>query len=146
MSSRRRAGLSESKGAVPVNLGLKTFLAHRLFDDIHLSAQNAGQTPFEMGQAAEIIETSRREILAEAHRDVDIVRGILPACDRAEQGCARHASRAEFLFMRLQSGDDTVAFHGTNFAQIPTRRQPPVVARHPSLRSWTSLQDPPRQI
>ena len=58
-ASRRRAGLSEGTRAVPVNLGLKTILPHRLFDDIHLAAQNSGQAPFEVAQAAEIIETWR---------------------------------------------------------------------------------------
>jgi hypothetical protein len=51
-------------------------------------------------------------------RLIDVVRGILSACDRAEQGHAQHASRAEFLFMRLQGGYDMGAFHGTNFAQL----------------------------
>jgi len=120
MSSRRRAGLSEGTGAVSVDLYLKTFLAHRLFDDIHFASQYSGQTPFEFAQAPEIIETWRREILAEPHRHIDIVRGILPACDRAEHRHAQHASRAEFLFLGLQSGYDTVAFHGPNFAQLPT--------------------------
>jgi hypothetical protein len=64
------------------------------------------------------METGRREILAQAHRHIDIVRGRLPARDRAEQGYAQHASRAEFLFMRLQDGYDMVAFHGTNFAHL----------------------------
>src|ERR1022692_1896829 len=114
MSSSRRAGLSEGKGTVPVDLYLKTLLAHRLFDDIHLAAQNAGQALFEIAQTAEIIEPWRREILAETHRHIDIVRGILSSCGRAEQGYAQHPSRAELLFMRLQSGYDLVAFHGTN--------------------------------
>src|ERR1017187_1265814 len=88
MSSRRRAGLSEGKGAVPVDLHLKTFLTHRY---------------------------------------IDLLRGILPTCDRAEQGYAQHASRAELLFMRFQGGYDMVAFHGTNLAQLPVRGQPPAV-------------------
>jgi hypothetical protein len=97
MSSRRRAGYSEGKGAVPVNLCLKAFFAHRLFDHIDLAAKNAGQPPFEIAQAAEIIEAGHREILAEAYGHMDIVRGILPAGDRAEQGYAQNASRAELL-------------------------------------------------
>src|ERR1017187_3911944 len=113
MSSSRRAGLSEGKGAVPVDLYLKTLLAHRLFDDIHLAAQNAGQALFEIAQTAEIIEPWRREILAEAYRHIDIVRGSLPSCDRAEQGYAQHASGAELRFMRLQRSYDMVALHGT---------------------------------
>src|ERR1035438_4788499 len=92
MSSRRRAGLSEGKGPVPVDLCLKTLLAHRLFDDIHLAAQDSGQTPFEIAQTAEIIEAWRREILTEAYHHIDIVCGILPAGDRAEQGYAQHRS------------------------------------------------------
>src|SRR5664280_1446284 len=100
MSSRRRAGLSEGKGAVPVYLCLKALLAHGLFDDIHFAAQKAGQAPFEFAQAAEIVEAWSREILAEAYRHIDIVRGILPACDRAEQGYAQHASRVQLLLMR----------------------------------------------
>ena len=78
--------MSEGKVAVPVDLCLKAFLAHGLLDDIHLAAQNAGQTRFEFAQTAEIAETWRREILAEAYCHIDIVRGSLPACDRAEQG------------------------------------------------------------
>src|ERR1035437_384721 len=35
--------------------------------------------------------------------------------------------------MRLQGSYDAVAFHGTNFAQTPTRRQPPVVAHYARL-------------
>lgn len=101
MSSRRREGLSEGKGAVSVDFRLKTLFAHRLFDDIYSAAENAGQPPFEFAQAPEIIETSRREILAEAYRDVNIVRGIVSARYRAEQRCTQHANRAELLFMRF---------------------------------------------
>jgi hypothetical protein len=101
MSSRRRMGLSEGKSAVSVNLCLKTFLTHGLFDHIHFATQNAGQTPFELAQPAEIIETWSREVPVQAYRHIDIMSGILPARDRAEQGYAQHASRAEFLFMRL---------------------------------------------
>src|SRR5580658_2327202 len=61
MSSRRRAGFSEGKGTVPVDLCLKAFFAHRLFDHIHLAAKNTGQPPFELAQAAEIVEAGRRE-------------------------------------------------------------------------------------
>ena len=39
---RGGVGLSEGKGAIPVDLCLKSFLAHGLFDDIHLAAQNTG--------------------------------------------------------------------------------------------------------
>src|ERR1019366_322994 len=99
MSSRRRAGLSEGKGAVSVDFGLKALFADRLFDDIHFAAQNAGETPFEFAQAAEICEPASREVLAEAHGDIDVVRGILPARDRAEQGYADHTGRPEFLLM-----------------------------------------------
>src|SRR5580658_8219518 len=117
MSSRRRAGFSEGTGAVPVNLCLKTLFAYRLFDDIHLAAQNTGETPFELAQAAEIIETWCRELLAQTHGHIDIPSRILSACDRAEQGYAHHASGAELMFMRPQGGYDVVALHGTNFAQ-----------------------------
>src|ERR1035438_6478567 len=72
MSSGRRAGLSEGNGAVPVDLCLETLLAHRLLDDIHLAAQYAGQAPFELAQAAEIIEARRREAIAEPHRSIPI--------------------------------------------------------------------------
>jgi hypothetical protein len=118
MSSRRRAGFSEGKGAVSVDLCLKALFAHRLFDDVHLATKNAGKSLFELAQAAEIIEAWPREIPAEAYRHIDIVRGILPAGDRAEQGYAQHTGRAEFLLMRLQGGYDLVAFHGTSFAQL----------------------------
>src|SRR5450432_31014 len=101
MSSRRRAGLSEGKGAVPVDLCLKTLLAHRHFDDIHLAAQNGGQTPFKLAQAAEIIETRRRKFSLSCTATSTSC-GIFPACDRAEQGYAQHASRAKLVFMRLQ--------------------------------------------
>jgi len=118
MSSRRRVGLSEGNGAVPVDLCLETFLAYRLFDDIDLAAQNAGQAPFEFAQAAEVVETRRRETLAEAHRQIDVAGEILPACNRSEQGYALDASRAKFPFMRLQGRYDISAFHETNFAQL----------------------------
>jgi hypothetical protein len=59
MSSRRRSGLSEGKGAVSVDFCLQTLLAHWLFDDIHFASQNAGETPFELAETAEIIETWR---------------------------------------------------------------------------------------
>src|ERR1039458_10555986 len=84
LNSRRRAGLSEGNGAVPVDLCLKALLAHRLLDDIHLAAQNAGQTPFEFAQAAEIVETWRREILAEAYCHIDLVCRLLLEKKRAE--------------------------------------------------------------
>lgn len=116
MSSRRRVGLSEGKGAVPVDFCLKTFPAHRLLNDIHLTTQNAGQTPFEFAEAAEIIETRGREVFAEAHRYVDIARKILPSCDRTEDGYAQHPCGAKLLFMRFQSGYDVVASHDTNLA------------------------------
>src|ERR1700733_7076651 len=142
MSSRRRAVLSEGNGAVPVDLCLKTLLAHRLFDDIHLAAQNAGQAPFELAQAAEIIETWRREIIAEAYRNVDIVRGILPTRNRAEQGYAQRASRAKLQFMRLQSGYDMVAFHGTSVFQ---KRGPPAPRNRstPCLGNRAGRSSPP---
>ena len=52
ISSRRRAGLSEGKSAVSVDLCLEPLLAHRLFDDIHPAAENAGQAAFKLAQAA----------------------------------------------------------------------------------------------
>ena len=42
MSSKRRAGFSEGKGAVPIDLFLKTLLADRLFDYVHLAAEQFG--------------------------------------------------------------------------------------------------------
>src|ERR1035441_7968529 len=40
MSSKRRAGFSEGKGAVPIDLFLKTLLADRLFDYVHLAVDS----------------------------------------------------------------------------------------------------------
>jgi hypothetical protein len=37
--------LSEGNGAVSVDFCLETLLAHRLFDDIHLAAQNTDSRP-----------------------------------------------------------------------------------------------------
>ena len=42
MSSIRRAGFSEGKGAVPINLFLKALFANRLFDNVYLAAENFG--------------------------------------------------------------------------------------------------------
>ena len=101
MSSSRRAGFSEGKGAVPVDLSLKALFAHRLFDDIHLAAENLRKTLFEIIQVAEIVETRFREICAEAYNDIDIVSGILPARHRAEEGYAHYACGVELLLMCL---------------------------------------------
>jgi len=78
MSSKRRAGLSEGKGAVSVDFQLKPLLAHWLFDDVHPAAQNAGRNLFELAQRAEISKPSRSEIFAGAYGHIDIVRGIVP--------------------------------------------------------------------
>jgi hypothetical protein len=42
MSSKRRAGFSEGKGAIPVDLLLETLLADRLFDHVHLTPEQFG--------------------------------------------------------------------------------------------------------
>jgi hypothetical protein len=112
MSSSRRAGFSEGKGAVPINLSLEPLFANRLFDNIHLAAENFRKAAFEIVQAADVIETSGREILTQAHHDIDILRGVLSTGDRAEKGHAYHASSAELLFVRLQGANDLVAVHG----------------------------------
>src|SRR5437773_2358147 len=101
MSFRRWAGFSEGKGAVPVDLSLKSLFAHRLFDHIHFAAENLRKTPFEIIQAAEIVETRLREIFAEAYNDIDIVSGILPARHRAEEGYAHYACRTELPLICL---------------------------------------------
>jgi hypothetical protein len=106
MSSTRRAGLSEGKGAVPVDFCLKTIVARRLFDDIHFAAQDPGQLPFKTIKTVKVAEAALREILAEADRHVDIVRGILSARYRAKQRHAQHPRRAEFAFVRFQGSYD----------------------------------------
>src|ERR1019366_2328218 len=112
ISSSRRAGLSEGTGAVPVDLLLEALFAHRLFDHIYLAAENPCETFLKRIHAAEVVEARFREILPQSHHDIDIVRWTLAARDRAEQGNARHAGGAEFLFMRLQGAYHLVAVHG----------------------------------
>jgi len=104
MSSRRRTGFSEGKSAVLVYLCLKALLAHRFFNNVHSAAQDAGEAVFQLAQSAKTNKTGSGEIIAEAYRNIDIMRGILPARHRAEQGHAQHASPKEFLFMRFQGG------------------------------------------
>jgi hypothetical protein len=63
----------------------KRFLRTGSSIHVYLAAQYAGQAPFELAQAAEVVETRRRETLAEAHRQVDVACGFLPARQRTEQ-------------------------------------------------------------
>jgi hypothetical protein len=121
MSSRRWIGLSEGKGAVPVDLGLKTLLACGFFDNIHPATQNAGQPRFQFAQAAEIMEATLREAFTQADGDIDIVSRSFATCDRAKQGNTHHPSLAEFPFMRLQRGDNLFPLHASNLAQPSNR-------------------------
>lgn len=85
MSSKRRTGLSEGKCTVPVDFSLQTLLAHRLLDDVNFAAQNSGQAPFEFVQAGYVIQSWRREMIAETYSHIDIVRGIFPTRNRTEK-------------------------------------------------------------
>src|SRR6266571_4891012 len=93
MSSRRRAGFSEGKGAVPVDLFLETLLAHRLFNHVHLAAEQLGQMLLKVFQPAEIVKAALRKVLAQANRDIDVSRIGLPTGRGAEQGNAHYIQR-----------------------------------------------------
>ena len=60
-----RAGLSEGNGAISVYFGLEPCLGYRLFDYIHLAAENAGQPDLKVAQPTEILESGSREVLCE---------------------------------------------------------------------------------
>src|ERR1035441_5106079 len=123
MSCKRRRGFSEGKSAIPVDLFLQALFAHRLFDYIHLAGEDCRQPVLEVLYAAEVVEAGLGEALAQAHSHIDIVSWILAPRHRAKQGDAHHTRRAQFRFMRLQSGDDPVAFHDLILPVAVSRRQ-----------------------
>ena len=112
----RFGSLSEGKGAVPVDFGLKTFLTHRFLDEIDFAAEDSGKTTLKLAEATDVIQPPGREVLAKAHSQVHIVRGSFPAGDGAEQGGAQHAGGTEFGFVCLQGGYHLVSLHETNLA------------------------------
>ena len=59
MSSIRRAGFSEGKGAIPIDLLLEARFAHGLFGHVRFAAEKFGQKVFEIIQAADVVETRR---------------------------------------------------------------------------------------
>ena len=94
MCSSRRAGFSEGKGAVPVDLFLEPLLAHRLFDHIHLAAEQLGQMLLKIVQPAEIVKAAMRKVLAQANGYIDVARIGFSTRDRAEQGNASPRQRS----------------------------------------------------
>jgi len=77
MMSSRASLAFEGTSAVPINLSLKTLFIHRLFNDIHLGPENSRQSSLEFIHAAEIIKAAPGKLVAEPHRDIDVVSGIL---------------------------------------------------------------------
>ncbi len=77
MSSRRRAGLSEGKGAVSVDLFLEALFAHWFFNHIDPATEYLGQAPFKSVQAADGVETRLRKILSQADNHADVGRRVL---------------------------------------------------------------------
>jgi len=56
MSSKRRAGFSEGKGAVPIDLLLEALFAYRLFDNVYRAAKNCGKAFFQLIHSTEVVE------------------------------------------------------------------------------------------
>lgn len=118
MSCSRRAGLSEGKGAILIDLALKSFLANRFFDTIYFAAQDSGESAFQLSQTGEVVKPRGRERFIESHGDIHVVRRTLIARDRTKYRQAHHTGTPEFLLVRFQNRDNTRALHGTNFAQL----------------------------
>lgn len=118
MSSSRRAGLSEGKGAILIDLALKSFPANRFFDHIYFAAQDSGESAFQLSQTSEVVQARGREGFVEPHGDIHVVRSILIARDRTKYRQAHDPGTSEFLLVRFQDRDNTQALHGTNFAQL----------------------------
>ena len=100
MFNRRRAGLSVGKSAVPVDLPLKTFFAHRFLDYVHLAAEQLREMMLEIFQAAEIVKAASRKVLRQPNRYIDIAGTGIPPRGGTEQRNTHYASSAEFLFVR----------------------------------------------
>jgi hypothetical protein len=108
--------LSEGNGSISIYFCLEPRLAHGLFDYLHIAAENPGQACFEFAQATEIVESGRRETLAETYRNINVIRSFLAARDGSEQGYTRNPNPAELRFKSFQCGYDLFAAHAANLA------------------------------
>jgi hypothetical protein len=101
MSSKRRTGFSEGKGAIPVDLFLETLLAHGFFDHVHFTAEQSGKVLLKVFEPAEIVKTATRKTLSQTDCDIDVGGIGLPAGCGAKQGHTHYSNGAELLFMLL---------------------------------------------
>jgi hypothetical protein len=95
----RRAIRSEGKCPVPVDLLLKPFPAHRLGVNIDPASHQARQLPLQFRQPPEVVESVRREIPAQFHRNIEI--RILPRFTPRRRAEYRQGHHSRQLQLRL---------------------------------------------
>ena len=113
MSSRRRTGFSEGKGAIPVDLFLKRrSLRTGSSTTSTLQPSSRDRCCSRSSEPAEIVKTATRKAFSQADRDIDVGGIGLSTGRGAKQGNTHHANGAELLFMLPQGTYHLVAVHG----------------------------------
>lgn len=117
ISVKRRPGLSEDNGSVPVDFFSKSRFADRLFHYIDACAEQSREILAKLLPLPEIVKSTRRKTMVEAHGDIDIARIRGATRQGPEQRCAHDTDSVQLSCVLAQDGYHFLASHAFILAQ-----------------------------